>query len=103
FYDLRAIQTIEEQAKLAKEAGIFGFSFYHYWFHGKRLLHEPLDLILKTKKPDFPFLFFWANESWSRRWLGEDRDILIKQEYSEEDDRKHIEWLCDEVFSDKRY
>lgn len=103
FYDLRAIETIEEQAKLAAENGIYGFSFYHYWFHGKRLLHEPVDLILKSKKPDFPFLLFWANESWSRRWLGEERDVLIKQEYSEEDDRKHIEWLCDEVFSDKRY
>jgi lipopolysaccharide biosynthesis protein len=103
FYDLRAIETIEEQAKLAAANGIYGFSFYHYWFHGRRLLHEPVDLILKTKNPDFPFLLFWANESWSRRWLGEERDVLIEQKYSEEDDRKHIEWLCENVFSDKRY
>jgi lipopolysaccharide biosynthesis protein len=103
FYDLRAIEAIEEQAKLAKENGIYGFSFYHYWFHGKRLLHEPIDIILKTKRPDFPFLLFWANESWSRRWLGEEKDILIKQDYSEEDDRAHMEWLCDKVFSDPRY
>ncbi|MEO5643119.1 MAG: glycoside hydrolase family 99-like domain-containing protein [Bacteroidia bacterium] len=103
FYDLRAIETMIEQSKLAAANGIFGFSFYHYWFGGKRLLHEPVDLMLKTKKPDFPFLLFWANESWSRRWLGEERDVLMKQDYSDEDDRRHIEWLCNEVFSDKRY
>lgn len=103
FYDLRAIETIEEQAQLAKANGIHGFSFYHYWFHGRRLLHEPVDLMLKTKKPDFPFLLFWANESWSRRWLGEERDVLIKQEYSHEDDVAHCEWLCRNVFSDQRY
>lgn len=103
FYDLRSIETIEDQAVLAAANGVYGFSFYHYWFHGKRILHEPIDLILQTKKPDFPFLLFWANESWSRRWLGEERDVLIKQEYSEEDDLNHINWLCDEVFSDPRY
>ncbi|HEU4717844.1 MAG TPA: glycoside hydrolase family 99-like domain-containing protein [Bacteroidia bacterium] len=103
FYDLRAIETIEEQAALAREYAIHGFSFYHYWFSGKRLLHDPLDLLLETKRPDFPFLLFWANESWSRRWLGEERDVLIRQEYSREDDLHHAEWLCGRVFPDKRY
>lgn len=103
FYDLRSIETIEEQAKLATANGIAGFSFYHYWFGGKRLLHEPVDLILRLKRPDFPFLLFWANETWSRRWLGEERDVLMQQEYSDEDDRKHMEWLCEKVFSDRRY
>jgi lipopolysaccharide biosynthesis protein len=103
FYDLRAIETIIEQADLAKRNGVTGFSFYHYWFGGKRLLHEPIDIVLETKKPDFPFMLFWANESWSRRWLGEERDVLIKQNYSEEDDRNHAIWLCENVFSDPRY
>ena len=103
FYDLRVLETIEEQARLAKENGIFGFSFYHYWFQGKRLLHEPVDLFMQSKKPDFPFMLFWANESWSRRWLGEERDVLIKQEYSADDDRKHATWLCEKVFADERY
>jgi lipopolysaccharide biosynthesis protein len=103
FYDLRAIETIIEQATLAQEHGISGFSFYHYWFHGRRLLHAPIDLMLRTRKPDFPFLLFWANESWSRRWLGEERDVLIQQKYSHEDDVNHITWLCENVFVDPRY
>ncbi len=103
FYDLRVIDTLIEQAAMASAYGIYGFSFYHYWFHGKRLLHEPVDLILKSKQPDFPFLLFWANESWSRRWLGDEKEVLIGQHYSTEDDRAHAEWLCQNVFSDSRY
>lgn len=103
FYDLRAIEAIEGQAKLAHEYAICGFSFYHYWFSGRRLLDRPVDLILRSGKPDFPFMLFWANETWSKRWLGEDRDVLMRQDYSEEDDWNHVTWLCDHVFADRRY
>jgi lipopolysaccharide biosynthesis protein len=103
FYDLRVIETIVDQASIAKNYGLGGFAFYHYWFKGKRLLNDPIDLILESRKPDFPFLLFWANETWSRRWLGEERDVLIAQEYSDEDDEQHASWLCEKAFSDPRY
>jgi hypothetical protein len=45
----------------------------------------------------------WANETWSRRWLGEEKEVLISQTYSEEDDINHINWLFDNVFADDRY
>ncbi len=102
FYDMRLPETHYEQANLAKEYGIDGFCYYHYWFSSKRLLHEPIDIILESKKPDFPFCYFWANESWSRRWMGEEKEVLIKQEYSEADDRNHAEWLV-QSFKDERY
>ena len=102
FYDLRLHETREEQARLAKAYGINGFAYYHYWFNGKRLLKDPLDAILEQQKPDFPFCLFWANETWSRRWLGEEKEVLIKQTYSEEDDREHINWMI-KVFNDQRY
>jgi len=102
FYDLRCLQTHIDQADLAKQHGIAGFAYYHYWFNGKRLLNEPIDLILKNKEINFPFCLFWANETWSRRWLGEEREILLEQTYSFEDDKKHIKWLI-EVFKDPRY
>jgi lipopolysaccharide biosynthesis protein len=88
---------------MAKEYGIYGFAFYHYWFNGKRLLETPLDKMLKTGKPDFPFCYIWANENWTKRWDGEDQDIIIKQLYSFEDDLEHIKFLCENVFPDKRY
>lgn len=102
FYDLRNPDSYREQYTLAKEYGIEGFSFYHYWFHGKRLMHEPIDAILKDKALDFPFCLFWANESWSRRWMGDESSVLIEQTYSQEDDIAHAEWLC-KAFADPRY
>jgi lipopolysaccharide biosynthesis protein len=102
FYDLRLPETREAQAEMAKAYNIDGFCYYHYWFGGKRLMEEPIDEILTSKKPDFPFCYFWANESWSRRWEGDEANVLIAQVYSEEDDRAHAEWLV-ESFKDKRY
>ena len=102
FYDLRLEETRQAQEELAKQYGIHGFCYYHYWFNGKRLLNEPLDRKLKNTKEDFPFMLCWANETWSRRWLGEEKEILIEQTYSEADDLEHITWLIS-VFRDTRY
>ena len=102
FYDLRVPEVREAQAELARSHGIEGFCYWHYWFHGKRLLERPLDEILRSGKPDFPFCLAWANESWTRRWTGEETEILLKQEYSQEDNLHHARWLAN-VFSDKRY
>ncbi|PKA82128.1 lipopolysaccharide biosynthesis protein [Ulvibacter sp. MAR_2010_11] len=103
FYDLRLPEAREAQASLAKEHNIFGFCYYHYWFNGKRLLHKPLDDMLHLGTPNMPFMYCWANENWTRRWDGQENDILIEQTYSKEDDKEHIIWLCEQVFNDKRY
>ena len=92
----------EAAAKLAKKHGIEGFCYYHYWFNGQRLLERPLEEVLKSGKPDFPFCMCWANENWTRRWDGDEQHVLMKQEYSEADDRAHIRSLIP-VFEDKRY
>ncbi len=102
FYDLRSPETRERQAELAQAHGIEAFCYWHYWFLGKRLLSKPFDETLATGRPDFPFCLAWANEPWSRRWLGEEQEVLMKQEYSRKDDLKHARWLVD-AFSDHRY
>ena len=103
FYDLRLSQSREDQANLAKEYGIYGFCYYHYWFNGKRLLQQPLDEMLALQTPDMPFIYCWANENWTRRWDGLEQDVLMEQRYSKEDDVAHVKWLCEHVFSDDRY
>lgn len=103
YYDLRDVSVLEKQATLAQKYGIYGFMFYHYWFNGKRLLNTPIDYLLKSGKPDFPFCLTWANENWTRRWDGADNEIIIQQNYSLEDDQSHMHFLCTEVFTDKRY
>jgi lipopolysaccharide biosynthesis protein len=102
FYDLRLPEARSAQAELARSYGIEGFCYWHYWFHGNRLLERPVEEILATGEPDFPFCLAWANESWSRSWLGDDREILVEQSYSEEDDLEHARWLA-RVFADPRY
>lgn len=103
FYDLRLEETRIAQANLAKEYGIYGFCYYHYWFNGHQLMERPLEEILASGKPDFPFMLCWANENWTRAWDGGIRDTLIEQNYSEQDDREHIRFLCTKYFKDKRY
>lgn len=102
FYDLRLPDTRIAQAELASRYGIEGFCYYHYWFNGKRLLERPFNEVISSGKPEFPFCLAWANESWSRQWLGEDKDILIEQTYSSEDDINHARWLV-KIFADPRY
>jgi GT2 family glycosyltransferase len=81
FYDLRVPETREEQARLAKSYGIYGFCYYYYWFDRRRLLSRPLDEMLQSGKPDFPFCICWANEPWSRRWDGSDHEVIASQDY----------------------
>ena len=102
FYDLRLPEAREAQAALAREHGIGGFMYYHYWFSGARVLERPVQEILESGEPDFPFCLCWANESWSRAWDGCEKEVLIKQDYSEADIRNHCAWLAD-VFVDPRY
>lgn len=103
FYDLRIPEVREQQAEMAKHYGIDGFCYYHYWFNGHQLMERPVKEILSSGKPDFPFMLCWANENWTRAWDGGEKEILIKQEYSEQDDLEHIHYLLDHVFLDKRY
>jgi len=102
FYDLRVPEVRIEQAKMAREHGIHGFCYYHYWFNGHLLLERPLEDMLKSKEPDFPFMICWANENWTRVWDGGEKEILIEQKYSEEDDVNHIHYLI-KFFKDPRY
>ena len=102
FYDLRLPDIREQQTAIAKQYGIHGFCYYHYWFNGKRLLERPFNEVLSSGKPDFPFCLFCANENWSRNWDGGHDKILVQQHYSHEDDRNHIKALIP-AFKDKRY
>jgi lipopolysaccharide biosynthesis protein len=102
YYDLRDPVTRAAQADLAREHGIYGFCYYHYWFEGKRLLGHPLDEVLISGKPDLPFCLCWANHHWSRMWDDQPTQLLIRQTYSEEDNLAHMDWLA-RAFLDPRY
>lgn len=104
YYDLRVAEVREQQAQMAKDYGVYGFIYYHYWFgNGKQLLERVAQEVLETKKPDFPFCFCWANETWSGIWHGLSNKILVEQVYpSEQDLEDHFNYLLP-FFRDERY
>jgi lipopolysaccharide biosynthesis protein len=103
FYDLRIPEVREAQAEMARNAGIEGFCYYHYWFGGKRLLERPLNDVLASGKPELPFCLCWANQTWTGIWHGAPGRVLIEQTYPGEDDTRNHFLALRNAFLDKRY
>lgn len=91
-----------KQAEMMKKAGVHGLIFYHYWFSGRMILEKPAQMLLAHPEIQLPFSFCWANENWTRRWDGNENEILLGQVYSLEDARAFIQYLIP-FFKDPRY
>jgi lipopolysaccharide biosynthesis protein len=102
FYDLRVPEVRERQAGLARDHGVTGFCWWHYWFAGRRLLERPFDEVLAAGTPTLPFSLCWANQSWSGVWHGAPDRVLIEQTYPDGDDAAHFAALLP-AFRDDRY
>ncbi|MGX5680783.1 glycoside hydrolase family 99-like domain-containing protein [Schumannella luteola] len=93
FYDLRADWVQPAQEELARGAGIDGFMVYHYWFAGTTLMRLPVDTLAASGST--PFCIMWANENWTRRWDGEDAEVLIEQRHNDVPAKKFIDSVMD--------
>lgn len=103
YYNLLDPKVMEWQVELAKEYGVYGFCFYHYWFGGHKLLEKPVEQYLKNEKTDLPFCICWANEDWTNAWVSEQKKVLIHQEYGREAEwKEHFDYLLP-FFKDERY
>ena len=102
FYNLTQVDVLRRQAELARKYGIAGFCFHHYWFSGRRLLEQPIELLISNPDIELPFCINWANESWTRRWDGNEKNILMQQKYSSEDDIAFARSI-EPYFRDPRY
>ncbi|NOH04658.1 MAG: hypothetical protein HND47_23155 [Chloroflexi bacterium] len=101
YYDLRVPDVQARQIELAQKYGISGFAFHYYWFNGKRLLDKPLEMFMESKN-NFSFCLCWANENWTRRWDGQEDDVLIAQVHTPESDLQFIQDIS-LYFRDERY
>lgn len=126
YYDLSDVENIRWQANLAREYGIYGFGFYHYWFSSEmNLLHKPSELLLENKDIDIHFMFIWDNFSWKRTWsklsngaayapsfdenvtseqsMNENGGVLAELKYGDKTEwKKHFDYLLN-FFKDDRY
>jgi len=102
YYHLAAPEDLAKQALLMQKSGVHGMIFYHYWFSGRMILEKPAQMLLDNPQINMPFCFCWANENWTRRWDGNEREILLGQTYSSRDARAFIRYLIP-FFKDERY
>ncbi len=80
YYDLMNYETRRQHAVLAKQYGINGFIYHHYFFYRPSdennyddsllVLSKPMLQMLKDGEPDLPFAFNWAADSWTSTWHG---------------------------------
>lgn len=101
FYKLTDLSTIKRQVEIAKTYGVYGFCFYYYWFSGKSLLDIPIKLFLNSDI-DFHFHFCWANENWSKRWDGGNKEVILEQRLEEADFDQFFHDILPYI-KDKRY
>jgi len=103
YYNLLDVEVMRRQAQIAKEHGVYGFCFYHYWFDGRMLLEKPVENYMKEKSIDFPYCICWANENWTNQWVEDKHTVLISQTYGGPKEwEQHYSYLRS-FFLDKRY
>lgn len=104
FYDLRLTSVYSDQTRMAKDHGVDGFMFWHYWFgQGRRILEKPFERVLADRSATFPFALGWANESWTRVWYSDSPETLLEQRYPGAEDYKHHFTEVLPALADPRY
>ena len=102
FYDLRVPETRASKPRSAMVTASTGSATTTTGSPAGAYWRGPFEEVLGTGKPDFPFCLCWANENWTRRWDGSDRDVLMAQNPSRADDERLIRDLLPH-FRDPRY
>ncbi len=102
YYDLMEKETVKWQTELSIKYGIDGFCYYHYWFNGRKILEKPAENLINWVEIPQNFCFCWANHDWRKTWNGT-MELLIKQEYGDEEEwEEHFQYLI-KFFKDSRY
>ena len=103
YYDLSDVGVMRWQSSLAKQYGLYGFCFYHYWFGDRPLLEKPILNYLHEESIDFPFCLCWANESWTNGWAKPNSEVILEQKYgSYKEWEEHFNFLLP-FLKDRRY
>ena len=95
YYDLSDVENMRWQVMIAKEHGLYGSCFYHYWFYERPLLEKPILNYLNQVDIEFPYCICWANESWTNAWSEADNKVIMEQKYGDKREwKRHIHFRC---------
>lgn len=95
YYDGANPQVHLKQIDQMKQSNLGGIALYHYWFYESRELTAFEQTISSTThNKDFPWFLIWATESWSKRWIGDQTEIInLSDNPSFEQIHQHCEYL----------
>jgi hypothetical protein len=107
YYNYSDTEPRRKQGELAKQYGIDGLIFHHYWFyddaHPGPNLHEPIINMLKDGNPDVPFALHWCASKWTVTWNSDvapgfkfpEPGVLQKQYFPNDEVKikEHYDWL----------
>ncbi|GAB7080962.1 glycosyltransferase WbsX family protein [Megalodesulfovibrio paquesii] len=102
YYDLSDPRVLVRQHHMALRHQVSAFCYYFYHFKDTTLLEKPLRIIRST--PDIPneYCLCWANAPWTRAWYGQNKEVLIEQEYSAAHAQRFMEHVL-HYLQDPRY
>ena len=120
WYDLNDKSVRRRQALLAKEYGLHGFAYYHYWFARDESWGRPKswkedepwgadmdETLMKLLddddgEPNIPFYFVWANQAFVWKWNTwkegrvsrlRSNQVQVPQTYPKDSWRSHFDYL----------
>lgn len=103
YYDLSEPETVERILTKSRDIGIDAVAYWYYWFgDGKRALTKVPRQHLKNKQIEQNFFFAWANNNWSKEWIGDRSQIIFEQKYNLHEIDDHLDSLI-KYFEDDRY
>ena len=102
-YDLSKKTVLKELSDFSLKKGLDGFGYWHYWFgNGKQTLEKVQEMHLKHSSIKQNFFFAWANQDWTKSWVGDDKTTIFKQLYSKKSALNHFKYILPFI-RDSRY
>ena len=103
YYDLSNPNEVKRIIKNTQDIGLDGIVYWYYWFgEGKKALIKVPKQHLKDKSIKQDFFFAWANNHWSKEWVGDRSQVIFEQKYNLNEIDEHLDSLM-EYFEDERY
>jgi len=77
YYDGSDAAVNAAQLEEMSRHGLGGLALYHYWFYSHQELPAFEQHLLRGRLGStMPWFLIWANEGWSRRWLGDPSPLV---------------------------